>query len=169
MIIRKFSFDENFFNYSEIDYFLDPTKIKIVPKTVTLKHYQHQLFTWSDSSEESIFKQTSPGQCSVSSLRCPNKTAATTPFELTICVQVNLPFNQKTAVRVKKEMSLSDLFVVICREANLHAENFELRVGGVEPTSMEASLDQLNTKQVDLVLKKPEVNKSDIHKIHSGN
>ncbi len=77
------------------------------------------------------------------------------PFELTVCVQVNLPFNQKTVVRVKREILLSDLFALICREANLDKEKYEFYIPNLqEPYTMQDSFASFDTKEVCLALKK---------------
>ena len=84
-----------------------------------------------------------------------NSKTSTTPFELTICVQVNLPFNQKTAVRVKPEIILEDLLVVACKEANLDKSKYELVVPSVQTAyTMQDCLSKFDTKEVNLVLLK---------------
>jgi len=77
------------------------------------------------------------------------------PFELTICVQVNLPFNQKTVVRVKREILLEDLFSLICREANLDKQKYEFYIPNLQESyTMQDSFACFDTKEVCLALKK---------------
>ena len=86
-----------------------------------------------------------------------------TPFELTIRVDVNLPFNQRTAVRIKPEISLNDLLTVICKEASLEKSRYDLLIfeTGSEngqdkrlaQICMNDSFDVYNTKEVTLTLK----------------
>jgi hypothetical protein len=79
------------------------------------------------------------------------------PFELTNRVEVNLPFNQKTAVRVKLDISLDELLTLICKEANnLERTRYELVINGARPSSMQDSFSTYNTKEVTLVLKHSE-------------
>jgi hypothetical protein len=77
------------------------------------------------------------------------------PFELTVCVQVNLPFNQKTIVRVKREILLEDLFRLICREQNLDRDKYEFYIPNVQESyTMQESFANFDSKEVCLVLKK---------------
>lgn len=77
-----------------------------------------------------------------------------TPFELTIRVGVNLPFNQKTAVRVKPDISLGDLFATICKEAGLDPYRYDLVINStIVQASMQQKLNSFDTNEVTLVLK----------------
>lgn len=84
------------------------------------------------------------------------------PFEFKTRIEVNLPFNQKTVVRVRPDISLSDLFVIICKEACLDRELYELRIfknndvksgSSGKPESMSDSYSSYNAKEVTLILK----------------
>lgn len=165
---------------------LNPAKIKIVPKTATLKHQQLQLFP-ADAPKKPDLLPASTNDLNKSSTIPANhadgnkyskstslganwiitsKQAALQsqvsiqqqqqqPFELTICVQVNLPFNQKTIVRVKKEILLEDLFTLICREAKLEKNKYEFYIPNIqEPYTMQESFANFDTKEVCLILKK---------------
>ena len=79
-----------------------------------------------------------------------------TPFELTIRVEVNLPFNQKTTVRVRPDIELNDLFEVICREASLQKEKYLLTLPNYEldEIDMNNSLSFYDTKEVNLIFNK---------------
>lgn len=82
-------------------------------------------------------------------------TANVQPFELTVCIQVNLPFNQKTVVRVRREILLDDLFTLICREANLEKDKYEFYIPNMhEEYTMHESFANFDTKEVCLALKK---------------
>ena len=71
-------------------------------------------------------------------------------------MQVNLPFNQKTAVRVKPEIILEDLLAAACKEANLDKYKYELVVPSVQQAAytMQDCLSKFDTKEVNLVLLK---------------
>ena len=91
------------------------------------------------------------------------------PFELTIRVDVILPHNQRTVVRVKPDISLDDLLCVITQERSLDKNLYDLllhensenknnnniqsekRIISIE--SMRDSLQKYKTKEVTLVLK----------------
>ena len=138
---------------------LNPVIIKLVPKTATLKHQQQQLFPTEPVKKPDFIPLASSNSKSIFSVN--NKSSSSlkpttqTPFELTICVQVNLPFNQKTVVRVKHEILLIDLFRHVCRESNLDQEKYDLYIPNENRQySLEDSFANFNTKQVSLVLKK---------------
>lgn len=133
---------------------LNPAIIKLVPKTATLKH-QQQLFPLETVKKQSEHVSTNSAANKSSSSIKP--VSIQTPFELTICVQVNLPFNQKTVVRIKQEISLGDLFAHVCRESNLDQEKYDLYIPNEnenEPYTMQDSFARFNTKEVSLMLKK---------------
>jgi hypothetical protein len=77
------------------------------------------------------------------------------PFELTIRIEVNLPFNQKTIVRVRPDIKLEDLFHTICKEANLDKNRYDLLVlnNRICSAAFEDSLSAYDTKEVTLALK----------------
>lgn len=166
-----------------------PAKIRIVPKTATLKHQQFNLFNTEEPKKPDLLPVASVNK---SSMTLPatndsnnkfNKTSSLgsnwiitktsnqptqaqqgtsqgsnvpqKPFELTVCVQVNLPFNQKTIVRVKREILLEDLFSLICREQNLEKDKYEFYIPNLqEAYTMQESFANFDTKEVCLVLKK---------------
>lgn len=90
------------------------------------------------------------------------------PFELTTRVQANLPFNQKTAVRVKTDILLDDLFDLICKEAALDRSRYDLVIipdqndsqNGQKTVRMQDSLANYSTREVTLVLKNSNLSKS---------
>lgn len=68
-----------------------------------------------------------------------------------------MPFNQRTAVRVRLDISLDELLGVICKEAAvIDKSRYELVVNGARPNSMLDPLSAYNTKEVTLVLKHSE-------------
>ncbi len=75
------------------------------------------------------------------------------PFELTIRVQVNLPFNQMTTVRVKPDILLDELFDKICKEANLQSQKYILTIPNinVDELLMKYPLSHFDTKEVNLI------------------
>ena len=77
------------------------------------------------------------------------------PFEVTTRVEVNLPFNQKTAVRVKPEITIQDLFELICKEASLDNKKYELLISTKIGTNlcMNAPFYLYETKEVTLAFK----------------
>ena len=111
-----------------------------MPKTATLKH-QHILQETIKVNSSALLQQLATKQ-------------QPQPFELTTCVQVNLPFNQKTIVRAKREIKLNDLFDLICKEANLEQNKYDLIISNCTNLSMQDSFAMFNTKEVSLVLKK---------------
>lgn len=77
-----------------------------------------------------------------------------TPFELTIRLGVNLPFNQKTAVRVKPDISLKDLLETICKEANLDPSRYDLVLNSKTiQASAQQKFSSFNTNEVTLAPK----------------
>lgn len=165
-----------------------PAKIKIVPKTATLKHQQFNLFNTEEpkkpdllpvasvnksnmtlpasNESNSKFNKTSSlgsnwiitktsNQPQAQQATSQGSTVPQQPFELTVCVQVNLPFNQKTIVRVKREILLEDLFRLICREQNLDKDKYEFYIPNLQESyTMQESFANFDTKEVCLVLKK---------------
>jgi hypothetical protein len=83
-----------------------------------------------------------------------------TPFELTIRVEVNLPFNQKTTVRVRPDIELNDLFEVICREGSLQRDKYVLTLPNYEldEIDMNNPLSFYDTKEVNLMFNKHQMN-----------
>ncbi|CAF0844999.1 unnamed protein product [Brachionus calyciflorus] len=146
-------------NYKLIDYtpnqtigILNPSKINILPKTSTLKHQQHQLLT---SVEPEPSTRLLNQFLTVNTFNNKSSTLSKTPFELTIRVSVNLPFNQKTAVRVKPDIFLGDLFECICKEAGLDQNRYDLVINSqiIQTTLHQETLDLFKTNEVSLVLK----------------
>ena len=93
-----------------------------------------------------------------------HQTSSQQPFELTIRVDVILPHNQRTVVRVKPDISLDDLLSVITQERSLDKRQYELllheniensnsekRIIPLE--SMKDSLQKYRTKEVTLLPK----------------
>jgi hypothetical protein len=93
-----------------------------------------------------------------------HQTSSQQPFELTIRVDVILPHNQRTVVRVKPDISLEDLLSVITQERSLDKRQYELllheniensnsekRIIPIE--SMKDSLQKYRTKEVTLLPK----------------
>ncbi|RNA09408.1 msx2-interacting -like isoform X1 [Brachionus plicatilis] len=147
--------DSNSNNYKLIDYtpnqtigHLNPAKITIVPKTSTLKHQQHQLFPLDTEVPKSVGH--------IVNLNSHGKSLplSKTPFELTIRVGVNLPFNQKTAVRVKPDISLYELLEIVCKEASLDPSRYDLVINSkICQASLQQKLNSFDTNEVTLVLK----------------
>lgn len=141
----------------------DPSKIRITPKTSTLKHFQnyehshHHVFgTANNNYYHHSNNPTTTLSSRVQTLGGANNYQST-PFELTNRVEVNLPFNQKTAVRVKLDITLDELLTAICKEAaNLDRSRYDLVINGARPNSMQDILSTYNTKEVTLVLKHSE-------------
>jgi hypothetical protein len=192
----------------------DPAKIRLLPKTSTLKHQQLQLLSpiglnQTDSSNitSTHIKKTLANNANSSNNRFSTKstnshnfsstsTSLTTksetsktlrigselksqtnsssiksvtlknpqhsfqaqyqqPFELTIRIEVNLPFNQKTIVRVRPDIKLEDLFQTICKEANLDKNRYDLLVlnNCIRSTAFDDPLSAYDTKEVTLALK----------------
>lgn len=128
--------------------FLDPAKITIVPKTTTLKHQQHQLFPL----ENEVPKL--GGQTVNLNSYAKSLSTSKTPFELTIRVGINLPFNQKTAVRVKPDINLNDLLETICKEANLEPNRYDLVINSkIVQASAQQKFNLFNTNEVTLTSK----------------
>lgn len=141
----------------------DPTKIKIIPKTSTLKHnfqnYElssHHHNHFSSTLNNQLHSSSAAANSGSSRVQTLSNNYSSTPFELTNRVQVNLPFNQKTAVRVRLDISLDDLLAAICKEAALERARYDLVINGSRPNSMLDSLSTYNTKEVTLVLKHSE-------------
>ena len=141
----------------------DPTKIKIIPKTSTLKHnfqnYElssHHHNHLSSTLSNQLHSSSAAANSGSSRVQTLSNNYSSTPFELTNRVQVNLPFNQKTAVRVRLDISLDDLLSAICKEAALERARYDLVINGSRPNSMLDSLSTYNTKEVTLVLKHSE-------------
>jgi hypothetical protein len=127
--------------------------IKLIPKTSTLKHQ-------NVTSQQQEINNNNNNNNYISTNRNQNNLTATTtvtatkhPFELTICVQVNLPFNQKTIVRVKPDIKLNDLFDLICAEAKLERIKYNFLILNKNNLNMDETFDSFNTKEVCLVLK----------------
>jgi hypothetical protein len=124
--------------------------IKLIPKTSTLKH---QNVTSQQQQQQEInnnnYISTNRNQTNLTT----TLTATKHPFELTICVQVNLPFNQKTIVRVKPDIKLNDLFDLICAEAKLERIKYNFLILNKNNLNMDETFDSFNTKEVCLVLK----------------
>lgn len=79
-------------------------------------------------------------------------------FEITIRVQVNLPHNQITAVRVKPNIKLNDLLKVICDENALDITKYKLNVNTCnsdvdnrDANYMNNTLAYYNTNEVTLI------------------
>jgi len=126
--------------------------IKLIPKTSTLKH-QNVTSQQQQQQQQEInnnnYLSTNRNQTNLTT----TLTATKHPFELTICVQVNLPFNQKTIVRVKPDIKLNDLFDLICAEAKLERIKYNFLILNKNNLNMDETFDSFNTKEVCLVLK----------------
>jgi hypothetical protein len=92
-----------------------------------------------------------------------NSTNNNQPFEFKTRVEVSLPFNQKTVVRVRPDISLDELFNVVCKEACLDRDHYELVITNYNPnavaktsnvSSKDDEFSSYNTKEIELVLKK---------------
>jgi len=127
--------------------------IKLIPKTSTLKHQnvtsQQQQQQQQQEINNNNYLSTNRNQTNLTT----TLTATKHPFELTICVQVNLPFNQKTIVRVKPDIKLNDLFDLICAEAKLERIKYNFLILNKNNLNMDETFDSFNTKEVCLVLK----------------
>jgi hypothetical protein len=154
---------------------LNPMKIKVIPKTATLKHKQLSISELPNNSKKNSLKNNNnnTSNISTSNLAIHESSKATLPFEkpfeLTIRVDVSLPFNQRTVVRVKPDISLEDLFSIICKDAALDKTHYDLLIldscgdndindDGSERKkrlhiSMNDSFESYQTKQVTLCLK----------------
>ena len=152
----------------------DPCQIAIVPKTLTLKHHQHQQLISPLGSQSSWSLNSKMTSSSSALALSPTKADKHThlhlqqhqhhhanqqqPFELTIRVQVNLPFNQKTTVRVKPSIALGELFAAVCAESHLDSAKYMMMVvaNGVSVVVRHDRLstepfDSFDTKEVTLV------------------
>ncbi len=100
-------------------------------------------------------RQTQPSQSNYLNTN-NNISNYVTPFELTIRVEVNLPFNQKTTVRVRPDIELNDLFEVICREGSLQREKYLLTLPNydLDEIDMNKTLSFYDTKEVNLIFSK---------------
>ena len=91
----------------------------------------------------------------------PTNSGAT-PFEFRTRVEVSLPFNQKTVVRVRPDISLDELFNVVCKEACLDRDRYELVITNHNPNASRTKLStkdafsSYNTKEITLVIKSSE-------------
>ena len=159
---------------------LDPTIIRIAPKTSTLKHQQHHLISLplSDAGPKSTLTLHSSSNNHDSDLSSRNMSSRSStmsgnavvgkrpisqvsngsagqPFELTVRVQVNLPHNQKTAVRVKQDVLLQELFDIICQEVKLDKSKYGLIVpaddGRPVNVSLKDPLTKLEKREVSLI------------------
>ena len=131
-----------------------------------------------NSTSSSYYSQTNNNKSNtISSDRTSDnkqQSSSQQPFELTIRVDVILPHNQRTVVRVKPDISLDDLLCVITQERSLDKNLYDLllhensennnnniqsekRIISIE--SMRDPLQKYKTKEVTLVLKgfKPSV------------
>ena len=163
--------------------FQDPSKIRIIPKTATLKHKQlsvAEIPASLNKSSSNIYQNHSSNSSGFGSLSSSNfsssyskgntllanasksATNSQQPFELTIRVDVTLPFNQRNVVRVKPDISLEDLLSVIAQESSLDKSRYDLLVYRVDDntgekrlaqTSMNDAFQKYNTKEVTLALK----------------
>lgn len=92
------------------------------------------------------------------------------PFEITSRIEVNLPYNQKTAVRVKLDITLEELLNYICKEtANFDKSRYDLIINGQRPESMLDAIASYNTKEVTLLLKNLENNSSYLKNLSKKN
>ena len=123
--------------------------IKLIPKTSTLKH--QNVTSQQQEINNNNYVSTNRNQNNLTTTT--TVTATKHPFELTICVQVNLPFNQKTIVRVKPDIKLNDLFDLICAEAKLEKIKYNFLILNKNNSNMDETFDSFNTKEVCLVLK----------------
>ena len=137
--------------------------IKVIAKSSTIKtssllnHYnqQQQLYNNNNSSNNSpnvnnrfILNNNN----SIINTNDPKKPS----FEITIRVQVNLPHNQITALRVKPNVKLSDLIRIICDENLLDVTKFKLIVNSQnfdinENNYMNNTLAKYDANEVTLV------------------
>jgi hypothetical protein len=98
-------------------------------------------------------------QSKSNSLNRNSANANNQPFEFKTRVEVSLPFNQKTVVRVRPDISLDELFNVVCKEACLDREHYELLITNNNPNANKSTLSSqdefssYNTKEIALVLK----------------
>lgn len=75
-------------------------------------------------------------------------------FDVTIRVQVDLPHNQKTAVRVSPNIKLKQLYQFICKENSLNESDYRLKLKNFELNNDDFHtklLSDFNTNQVELV------------------
>ena len=92
-------------------------------------------------------------------------------FEITIRVQVNLPHNQITALRVKPNIKLSDLIRIICDENLLDVSKYKLIVNSGnfdmnENNYMNNTLSKYDANEVTLVYVN---NRSSVNKSNEDN
>lgn len=111
-----------------------PHFIKLIPKSSTIKtstlnyYSQQQLYNNNNSpnintnnTNNKFILNNNNSIINTNELKKPS-------FEITIRVQVNLPHNQITALRVKPNVKLSDLIRIICDENLLDVTKYKLIV-----------------------------------------
>jgi hypothetical protein len=166
-----------------------PAKIRIIPKTCTLRHHQQHLNSSNALKASTLnrydFERKIPDKHNQHDIKSTttnnsdniNRTLYTTvlntlnlqpnskPFELTTRVEVNLPFNQKTVVRINPHISLEELMNVICKEALLDKSKYSLIIqtttnDQIIDYNMKESFSIYKTNQVSLKLNNNNENKT---------
>ncbi len=130
-------------------------------KSSSLNRHSSHMVSSSSSSAATTATKTGLSHSSnnnshiTSSLTYLNNQPLNTPFELTNRIEVNLPFNQKTVVRVKPDILLVDLFNLVCKEACLDKEKYELVINDKSMVDlMQSSFAKYNTREITLVHKR---------------
>jgi hypothetical protein len=133
------------------------SKYKLQPSNFKLNLYdnQHDLINYGPNRSLNQFKSNSIEIVSKKSTqnKRPNDESCT-KFDVTIRVQVDLPQNQKTAIRVSPNVQLKQLYQLICEENLLNESDYKLKLKNFELNENDLktkSLKDFNTNQVELV------------------
>ena len=148
--------------------------IKLIPKSSTIKtstlnyYSQQQLYNNSpninSNTNNKFVLNNNNSIINTNELKKPS-------FEITIRVQVNLPHNQITALRVKPNVKLSDLIRIICDENLLDVTKYRLVVNSPnfdinENNYMNNTLAKYDANEITLVYANNR-NKNEDYKIKS--